>query len=575
MFFSRISCLVVLLAFSVPTFSFTYNLQLIEYKGGVISQLNNCGAVYTDNGKYLMGQRNLSAKLTTGDKYLSSMYSAADGVVSILSGSDIYFSPDGRYLDGGGATKFIHSINPEYQSGNNRYGLPIYTRYVNTLLISFKNEFIVAQNKEFIPRNCRWTVCTGDGHHRTDFTIISVISGAKKKFESASKSRRLNNLLGVVADRVYVQFTNGDIGYFNSVDSMSSMDSVNIVHYGAPQINQIIPYAGGLLAYTKNVVYASRSLDQVISGSEVTQLYSSSRNISDLLNYQGDAVDGTDATKGIIAAFEDGYVYFSLDGNNLAGGGSTRELSRPFDTERMKQQTVNYLLGLANPQQGVPLLIREDPFNFKSPYSGVKINVSAISVRLLNKGESTEYAENAFFTGTAYSRVYSLASDFGGEPTTVKVYDKGWDGIEYKWRDRGDRTGVVDHKVEASYAGIPEVRIRAQSSCAVLVAYEEIGGTPEPLSFNWNINADFSIANNGAGLSSLSSMFAPGGTDYRDILPVDYIYRPNKFTLHEIINLAIYNSKVYVRNKYGHDLIRGPLPIYIMRTDADRAKFPH
>ncbi|MGV8834727.1 hypothetical protein [Cellvibrio sp.] len=596
MFGKKLSLSLIVLCFSFPVFAFTYNQKMIEYRGGVISELNNCGPTYSDNGKYLQGQRNLSAKLTTTSNDVESFDFIAGGIITALKNGDVFFSPDGRYLDGGGSTLKLVNVTKSYVDSTTKWGTPIYADYINTIGVLGSTLLVIQtkQGKEYstgkiIGKTCvrGSSICTDvyEKGYLSDITAIDLPSGLVRKFTYKSGLRRIQKALGNVNGVLYVQFSNGDIGKFNSVSELSGVDTINVLHLAAPSLKKIIPYRHGLLAYNKNVAYWSNNYNQVISGSDVKQIYSGAKSISALLNYQGNSATESNArpnaSQGLIIAFEDGNVYFSPDGNNFTGGGTTVQLSKPFDTVFLKERMVAYLNGLSKPSSPFsqdPLWLQNpQPDQYKNPTTGAEINVKNLSVRLLNKGDTTEYAKNTVIAdGNVYSKVSSLVSDFGGEPTTVTVYDKGWDGIEYKWRDRGQRTGLVDHKVEASYVGVPEIRLKATSGCAIAVSYEEIGGNIKPFTLiDWSVNADFSVANNNAGISGVTTAFAPGGVDFSDILPINYMLMPNKFTLMEIYNWSIYNAKVYIKDKYGINVIRGPLPLYYMRTDADRQRFPN
>ncbi len=569
---------------------------MIGFKGGVISELNNCGPTYTDNGKYLLGQRNLTAKLTTSTSDVATFVEVSGGVATLMTNGDLYFSPDGRYLDGGGNTVKLLTINYKYEKpfGGMR-GSPSVDTYLNTSLGVLGNSLIIAQTRDgaaygagrvvSTKRVCgfRSGTCTNQNiyelGYRSDITSVDLPSRSAESFSYGSPVRRFDRVLGGSNGFMYVQFSNGDIGRFDSIAALKGVDSATILHSAAPRIEKVIPYRHGLAAYNKTTVYWSNNASQVVAGSDVRVLYSGVRNITSLLNYGGAAANESslrvNATAGLVTAFDDGYIFFSPDGNNLSGGGSSYELVRAFDTEQMKLKLKNYLDSLSSASYLTSDFGGGNVFQYINPVNGSKINIKNLTVKLLNRGDSADYAKNIiFFNGTGTSQVTSLVSGFDGDATTVTVYDKGWDGIEYKWRDRGSRTGLFAYTTDGSYIGAPEIKIKASNGCVLAATYEEIGGSGEAFSVgNWNLNADFTVANNSAGNYAIANFFAPGGASIE--FPTPYQLQPKNFTVMELYSWAIYNVGVYIKDKYSVDLIHpGPAVIY-MRTDADRQRLPH
>ncbi|MDF3013062.1 MAG: hypothetical protein K0Q78_1266, partial [Cellvibrio sp.] len=282
MFFKNFVFSAIILIIALPASAFTYNQKMIEYKGGVISELNNCGPAYSDGGKYLLGQRNLSAKLTKTSNNISSFEKVADGVVSVLENGEIFFSLDGRYLDGGGGTIKLTTIENRYVTQVTKFGAE-YENYINTSGV-LGNQFFVLQtkkDKDYFTNKVVGQSCTYVGRVKTcknvyesaygsQVLVFDLPSGSMQKFIYKSASRRMNKVLGASNGVVYVQFSNGDIGSFSSLGMLNGIDTISILHSIAPSITKVIPYRHGLLAYNKNSVFWSSNASQIVSGSGVT-----------------------------------------------------------------------------------------------------------------------------------------------------------------------------------------------------------------------------------------------------------------------------------------------------------------
>ena len=98
--------------------AFEYNTDMIGFNGGVISQLNNCGVSYTASGRYLWGAGQLTTSLQSDSKTIKNLYNAAEGVLSVTDAGEAYFSPDGRYLAGGGNTRYLGKYSDAGAYGN-------------------------------------------------------------------------------------------------------------------------------------------------------------------------------------------------------------------------------------------------------------------------------------------------------------------------------------------------------------------------------------------------------------------------------------------------------------------------
>jgi hypothetical protein len=475
---------------------------------------------------------------------------------SVLENGSIFYSRDGRYLDGGGSTTKLAVIENKYVTRVTKFGTE-YEKYINTSGV-LGNQFFVLQtkkDKDYHTNKVIGKSCSGRGPcsnvyeraYGTEVWVFDMPSGSLSKFVYKSALRRMDRVLGSSNGIVYVQFSNGDIGSFSSLGILNGIDTVSILHAAAPAIAKVIPYRHGLLAYNKNSAFWSNNASQVVSGSDVTKIYSGTRNISSFLNYGGDRATESsvraNASRGLIAAFEDGYIYFSPDGNNISGGGNTREIVRPFDTNVLKRQFFAYFTSLKS--QGIVWESPIFPGEFLSVATGHKITLKNMSVRLMNRGASEDYAKNPIvLNGSGNSYVTSMVSDFGGNFVNVNVSDKGWDGIEYKWRNRGERYGVFSHEVDGAFVERPEIRITATNSCVIAATYEDTNYSGDAVGKTWNLNADFTLANNSGGQSAMNDFFVSGGQNYpwsTDLLTRELGRLPSNFTFMQAITWSVYH----------------------------------
>lgn len=554
-----------------------YNQKLLSYKGGVISELNNCGPTYTSNGKYLVGQRNLTASLSKYARDIDFYDNVSSGVASFLSDGRLYYSPNGKYLTGGGGTKYLGTFSDRYSYKQRTH--TIYKDYIVSIG-TYGNKIVLVRAKKdkdypnieeiigyrMINRYQKEPVYAKGYYHEVSVFTVQSDGGFVKDVFAEVSGRRLDRILGGVGGKLYGQFSDGDIAYFDHIQELEDFSESTTIHAGAQKLRRVKEYANGVLAFGDNVAYTSTHTDRLISGSGVSRIYSGSKTIADLLNYFGDKSSAYGGSVGLIAAFTDGNIYYAPNGRNLVGGGKTELMVKPFKAPEAKENLTRYLNGLVS--GGALIKVSDGYYN---PQTGHQLNMSDLSVSLINFKDTRDFSKNLFaFDGTASSRVFSIISDFSGAPAKVQLYDKGWDGVEYKWRNRGVREGVVDHSVSGTFIGVTEIRMRASYGCVVAASYEQIGGSGEGFNLgDWELNADFSVANSPAGYDAIDYMFiAPGDNGFFRETYDDYDLLPSGYTLNEIIAWASYNANVYVKGETGHPLIEDQgLPIYLMESN--------
>lgn len=552
----------VLSLVSMTSFAFEYNTQMIDYKGGVISQLNNCGPTYSSSGRYLWGFDRLTADVDGTGLDVIDMYSVTDGVLSITSDQKSYFSSSGRNLSGGGSTKYL-GIFDEAQAFDD-------TIYLQ----KYKRETVRGRGVGGRP-----------GAPTTKVTItFTLIENPGKSWENKktvvvkSPYGGTLEILGVVNNRIYLreyQFIKGNgrtpgRTVFNRIVSVTNLKDLETqkgsfrtnheIKYrtgrGASGISnqseadriaavkRILPYNGGSIAYGDTWITTSTSSTNVVYGSSTSNIYSNSRKkVSSILPRGGDS-GRSGSSKGLLVAFKDGNSYWSPNGSNLTGGGRTSQITQPLSASIAQEEMAYYLN------------------NQRSPYiqRNAPLSVSRIAVALINKGGSADFAKNKFIGsgGTnANSSIVGFASEFNSSPATVKVYDKGWSGWEYKWRYKGTQTGIVEQYTEGQIVGETGIKLRTVDACAMVVVVETRGGKVEPIEFSWDIQPDGTFTSspgrNNANNDPFSG-FAAGQPDLSDYYPQ---------TIFDKIISFVYNVNGRILDRYGKPV--SGVPVYNMK----------
>lgn len=484
--------------------AFEYNTEMVEFNGGVISQLNNCGARYTASGRLIWGLTSQGPQLQSNDETITELYSVSDGVVAIIESGEAFFSPDGKNLSGGGSTRSLG----KYDS-----------------VKAFDDRIFL------LNRTSRRSAVRGIGGTTYTMSKYRVIHNPGKASETETNieieraDKVQYDILGIANDQIYLrEYTYSEpvnprgsptiellniISVANLNDLLSESGTYKVVHTverSAPvrgtgrsilnpvvhsrisTVEEVIPYNGGVLAYGEKWVYVSRDTDALFEGSGVTQIYDGDQKISSLLNRGGEtSVDGYEL--GITTTYKDGRSYFSPDGLSLNGGGNTTQFTAPVSGDSVTGMLSNYV----------------------KTVTGNTVTVNKTTWAILNRGQTADFAEG-FFVGSSnsngYGKVVGFASTFDGGAAEVRLYDKGWDGWEFKWRDRGTVEGVVDIETsQKSIIGDTGIRIRAEKGCVLFAGAETISQEVEPIEFSWNVAPDGSFVNPSVDFGGAISLF--------------------------------------------------------------------
>lgn len=444
----------VLSFFSCAVYSFEYRQQMIEYKGGLVSQLNNCGVNYSSNGYFLRGLNRLTANLNRQENTIVAFHNIQNSIVSVLDDGRVFLSPDGRSLDGGNDTVLIDSI-PRQVSGprlskidNKILGLAAHNDSV-AVLTSHDGLYVYAG------------VTQGQViRKKINLTEIPRINVGGRIVEGNPISPIYIGATDGINGRFYIQYDNGSVKFISSIDNLINGGSLTLLTSNMPRIQQILKYDGGVLTLlSDSKIYYSTSSSNLLA----TLKYSGTRKIASVLNLGGDASAG--GSKGLYVNFLDGYTVYSPDGLSLTGGGRSVIVASPIDLGALKS-----VLQLQFDRLNAGYI------NFAGDY----VVKYSLSVKILNKGDDTVYDGSwaAGFNGS--NLVVANAADLLGNPARMRIYDKGWDGLEYKWRDRGEQVGTIIATSEFEQIGNSEIKFKSVNSCVVVSGISQIGESPNP-----------------------------------------------------------------------------------------------
>lgn len=276
---------------------------------------------------------------------------------------------------------------------------------------------------------------------------------------------------------------------------------------GSPRIQQVIDYKGGVLFVASNGIYTSKTPTQVFSGSDVKKILDRNPGITSVANYGGqDNIESytvtvdkyknekfvsretrvnnikKEGTLGLLVALKNGYIYHSPDGNNLLGGGKTVIAATPINTDGMKNALATFMSSVKKKE------------NWIYP-KDVKVNVY-----LANQWDSVKLINADWNVGVGLKRqATAVAFDFAGNPATVDVYDKGWSGMEYKWRYKKTSTGIFSQSTKVNVLGDDGVLVRPSSGCAIIAAVTSTEIPDETFSPTSSISISISIDANNTG----------------------------------------------------------------------------
>lgn len=448
---------------SFPVLSFEYNQKMIDYQGGVISQLNNCGVSYNSDGIFSRGLNGITSMISSPENTVVDFKKFDTGVVSLLDDGTVYYSPNGRSLDGGNESVIVAKVKMDYSCGI-RCG----TTRAKVIGLAVLNGFIA--------------VLTTKELHIINFyqhgPVLPVVSYDTSYIQPCVRCGRVIEITPIMISavdvnggRFYIQFSDGNVKTVVSLSDLAiSVNSLTLLQSGAPAIKQIIPYRNGVatLLEDSRIIYAP-DIAKPITG-ELLYDGRAQKKVSSIF------ASGGYGASAIFVNFLDGYTTYSPYGTNLLGGGDTVEVMKPIDINAVKDK----------------LIAQFEPIKQQQINSyGHLVVKTEIKTKILNKGDSIEFSGSWAAGYDGSNIVAANAVDFSGKPVSVKVFDKGWDGIEYKWRARNEQKGTVIHSHDFDTVGRSEIKLTSQKTCAIVGGVSQIGEFPNPFKKNINIEPKF------------------------------------------------------------------------------------
>jgi hypothetical protein len=300
-------------------------VSMIPYAGGVVTAFVNKQIYFSADGRHLGGsQTRTTRRVYGGDQSVVKMIPYGSGVITAFADHAIYFSPDGQHLGGGGNTVRVYE-------GMEKVVAMI--PYAGGVITAFSDHAIYfspdGRNLGGGGRTTR--VYGGD---QSVVTMIPYRSGIITAFSGhniyfSPDGRNLGG--GGSTVRVYggdqsvtamIPYNGGVITAFSSKHAFFSPDgqhlggggnTVRVYGRGTSKIVKMVPYAGGVFTVFANEDNSIRfSLDGRHLGGDGTdgRVY---EKVVEMILYEN----------GVITAFSGRGIYFSPDGNDLAGGGDT------------------------------------------------------------------------------------------------------------------------------------------------------------------------------------------------------------------------------------------------------------
>lgn len=462
--FKWILFLGIIFSFS-SSFAFEYNQKMIEYQGGVISQLNNCGVSYNKDGIFSRGLHGITSPISSPENTVVDFKKMGEGVVSVLDDGRVYYSPNGRSLDGGNESILIRDIELDYRPCTSPRCTGIVTAKILGLEVQGDYIAILTTQKMYM-LNFQAGRLNQSVDHDFSYTQSCNFRGCQPTVITT----KMISAVSVNGGLFYVQFSNGDIRYSSSIGELAATKQLRSLQSAAPPIKQIVPYGVGIatLLNDSRIIYSS-NITNPTSG---TLLYDgrNQKKVSSIMSYGGYGASN------IFVNFIDGYTTYSPYGTNLLGGGDTIEVMKPIDTNAVRDKLV---------AQFEP--IKQQQIN---SYGHLVVKTE-IKTKILNKGDSIEFSGSWAAGYDGSNIVAANAVDFSGKPVSVKVFDKGWDGIEYKWRGRNEQKGTVIHSHDFDTVGRSEIKLTSQKTCAIVGGVSQIGEFPNPFKTNISIEPKF------------------------------------------------------------------------------------
>lgn len=510
---------------SAPSYSFDYKTKMIEYKGGVVSQLNNCTPAYSPSGKYIWGLGNYTASLAPKNADIADFYSINGGIISRQSDGKVFFSGDGKNLSGGGNTVLLGYAQYAAAYGNEAY-LINYENFTSKLGSSRKITITTIIN----PGKPNQLSNTRSLNVSPSFNI-EIIGYAQgnlyiKEFLYTAPMPTRTGLVNGGITPVAIRSSKNMDDYINKNGTYRTLYKVETKQLtvggravGSPQIinteiatkieqiKSILPYYNGLISNSNNWIISSGDPDQPFTGSSSQLLFNDNTHTISSILPRGGLIDAYGLPKGLMIAFTDGHTYWYKDGSEASQASKGISVTRPLTDDMVRFAMSDYLNNL----------------NRVRPEGDRIIFTNAVS-RLINLGDSENFSEGVFI-GDSDTNVKARLTGFaatigGGVSTTVRLYDKGWDNWEYKWRDRGLQTGNISLDTSGSIIGKTGIKVKAEQSCTLFVGAEYRDEKISPIEFSWDIYPDGSFKNpEQSGTIRPWQGFAEGGYDYGKYYP--------------------------------------------------------
>ncbi len=444
--------------------AYDYVQILTAYNGGIIGSLNNCGVNLSANPKYLRGAGSISLQ-SPGTKFLSITAMGETGIISSVnkyneeSGVNVYYSPDGLNLNGGGNTILLGYIPPHdvYQAGpTERYSVG------SIITTEIKDE-----NKALVLAPFNPTAGFGDSGNR-----LMVVSSSQQEGTLYSVDSKF---IGYANGNIYSQKESGEIYSYASIDDLLLKNPEKYIETSITTIKAIKAYNDGILTLAGSglsldgSLYYSKSSDKLLTGADVENIYSTRNGTIKKME-----VIITEVNKLIPIMSSDITIFIPLkkqmqniilahNDGEISWNGET--IIEPVDVQALKSYLAQSL--------------------------GLSANAKIVKSDILNYDESKTYGSGFFVGEGVDDATMAIAVGLNGLPATVEIKDKGWDGFEYKWRSKGERTGAFNHEYSGEIIGSNEMKVIANHSCTAVVSVTDTNLTP--FEFNYSLDASFGI----------------------------------------------------------------------------------
>ena len=437
---------VFLLCFLSRANAYDYNQILAEYHGGIIGSVNNCGVNLSHNPRYLRGAGSLSLQ-SPGTVFEAITALGKSGVVSVTGDGIVFYSPNGLNLSGGGDTVLLDAVASAYSFES----LPLPREYIQYLgtknIVEVKNEGKVLIHSSYSFLGASLMVVDANGVLHND-----AISDVK--------------FIGYASNKIYYQNTAGEIYTYASVNDLLADYNPKYVETSAKTIETIASYKGGLLTVADGSLFYSPSTQSLLSGAGVENLYPDNNgSITQMIVIAGTPsyIPISNLDVDFVVETKPENIVMSLRDGKLSWNGKSA------------LEPIN-----------IPMLKLRLSSSFYI-YSGIDV----IDAKFLDYGRSQKYGSGFFVLKESANNTVALAIGLDGSPTTVKLEDKGWDSFQYKWREKGERTGYFSQEHGGRYIGDNEIKVTANHSCTALAAITYTDHTS--FKFEKDIDAFFNL----------------------------------------------------------------------------------